>query len=391
MQESTEAPRTESKPELIKEDLIAPYIKELLSYEGFMDKVKAFLPKELFDHILQVADHIHTIEGFQSEIVLHILNMIERMSITELTVGGLEHLKRGKQYLFISNHRDIVLDSAFLNSTLFKRGFRTSQIAIGDNLMRHRISDLIFRMNKSFVVKRSGTPTELYKYSVLLAEHIRTQITEGIDSVWIAQREGRAKDGNNRTQTGILKMLTLGQDKDLKSLFQSLNIVPVAIAYELDPCDLLKAQEFLNKKHNPEYKKGFEEDVQHMLLGLTGQKGRVHFQFGKPLHEELDVFDTLSNSKKQLEALAGIIDHRIHTNYALHGIHEVALHLLQGTPGSCLRCEAGEEQKYTRYFEEKKALLQQDTDGSGYQYLLGMYANPLINRMEAEKEGVFPG
>jgi len=391
MQGSEEGHRTESKPELIKEDLIAPYIKELLSYEGFMEKVKTFLPKELFDHILQVADHIHTIEAFQSEIVLHILNMIERISITELTVGGLEHLKRGKQYLFISNHRDIVLDSAFLNSTLFKRGFRTSQIAIGDNLMQHRISDLIFRMNKSFVVKRSGTPTELYKYSVLLAEHIRTQITEGIDSVWIAQREGRAKDGNNLTQTGILKMLTLGQDKDLKSLFQSLHIVPVAISYELDPCDLLKAQEFLNKKHDPGYKKGFEEDLKHMLLGLTGQKGRVHFQFGKPLGEELDVFDQLSNSKKQLEALAAIIDHRIHKDYALHGIHEVAYHLLKGIDSPCQRCDTVEAQKYIRYFEEKKTQLRHDADGSGYQYLLGMYANPLIHQIEAEKAGMAPG
>jgi 1-acyl-sn-glycerol-3-phosphate acyltransferase len=380
MEVHREIPAREERPELIDQALIAPYLKELFGYERFVEGVKAFLPEKLFHHIMEMKDRVNTIEGFQTDIILHILNLIEQISIRELTSGGLEHLDPGKQYLFISNHRDIVLDSAFLNTTLFKRGFRTSQIAIGDNLMRHRISDLIFRMNKSFVVKRTGSPTELYKYSVLLSEHIRTQISEGIDSVWIAQREGRAKDGNDRTQTGLLKMLTLGQTGDLKSFFQSLHIVPVAISYEFDPCDLLKAQEFVNKKNNPDYKKSFEEDLQHILLGLRGQKGRVHFEFGKPLGEELDVFDELPNSKKQLEALAGIIDSSIHKNYALHGINEIANKLLKGDQSPCTRCDEGEEEVLNSYFNLKQEQLQNDTDGSGYRYLLSMYANPLINR-----------
>ena len=384
MEEHKDKPAKEERPELIDQALIAPYLKELFGYERFVEGLKAFLPENLFNHIMEMKDRVNTIEGFQTDIILHILNLIEQISIRELSSGGLEHLDPKKQYLFISNHRDIVLDSAFLNTTLFKRGFRTSQIAIGDNLMRHRISDLIFRMNKSFVVKRTGSPTELYKYSVLLSEHIRTQITEGIDSVWIAQREGRAKDGNDRTQTGLLKMLTLGQQGDLKSFFRSLNIVPVAISYEFDPCDLLKAQEFVNKKNNPDYKKSFEEDLQHILLGLRGQKGRVHFEFGKPLREELDVFDELPNSKKQLEALAGIIDRIIHKNYALHGINEIADKLLREDESQCTRCDEGEDSTLMDYFLQKKQQLQNDTDGSGYRYLLGMYANPLINAQSEE-------
>lgn len=384
MEEHKNNPAKEERPELIDQALIAPYLKELFGYERFVEGLKAFLPESLFNHIMETKDRVNTIEGFQTDIILHILNLIEQISIRELSSGGLEYLDPKKQYLFISNHRDIVLDSAFLNTTLFKRGFRTSQIAIGDNLMRHRISDLIFRMNKSFVVKRTGSPTELYKYSVLLSEHIRTQITEGIDSVWIAQREGRAKDGNDRTQTGLLKMLTLGQQGDLKSFFRSLNIVPVAISYEFDPCDLLKAQEFVNKKNNPDYKKSFEEDLQHILLGLRGQKGRVHFEFGKPLKEELDVFDELPNSKKQLEALAGIIDRSIHKNYALHGINEIADKLLREDDSPCTRCDEGEDSTLMDYFLRKKQQLQNDTDGSGYRYLLGMYANPLINAQSGE-------
>lgn len=384
MDEHKNTPVREERPELIDQALIAPYLKELFGYDRFVEGVKTFLPENLFHRMLEMKDRVNTIEGFQTDIILPVLNLIEQISIKELTSGGLEYLDPAKQYLFISNHRDIVLDSAFLNSTLFRRGFRTSQIAIGDNLMRHRISDLIFRMNKSFVVKRTGSPTELYKYSVLLAGHIRAQITEGTDSVWIAQREGRAKDGNDRTQTGLLKMLTLGQQGDMKDFFKSLNIVPVAISYEFDPCDLLKAQEFVNKKNNPDYRKSFEEDLQHILLGLRGQKGRVHFEFGKPLQEELEIFDELPNSKKQLEALAAIIDGCIHRNYALHGINEIADKLLREDDSLCTRCDEGEDMKLRDYFSRRKQQLQNDTDGSGYRYLLGMYANPLTNAQSAE-------
>lgn len=380
---ASSTPPAEERPELLNEALIAPYLKELFSSERFVEGVKAFLPPALFDHVLEQKNQIQTIEAFQGGIILPVMKLIEKVSITQLTAGGWQQLDPKKQYLFISNHRDIVLDSAFLNTSLFERGYRTSQIAIGDNLMKHRVSELIFRMNKSFVVKRSGTPLELYRYSVLLSEHIHRQISEGIDSIWIAQREGRAKDGNDRTQTGLLKMLSLSNTGNLKDFFKSLNIVPVAISYEYDPCDVLKAQEHLEKQRNPDYKKSFEEDLQHMILGLRGAKGRVHFEFGKPLQEELDVFDELPNSKKQLEALAGLIDQSIHRNYALHGINEVAWKLLNNDTAPCSRCTPEEAQKLAAYFEEKSRQLKHDDQGLGRQYLLAMYANPLINQAEA--------
>jgi hypothetical protein len=170
-------------------------------------------------------------------------------------------LRRDEKYLFISNHRDIVLDSAFLNLVLFEHGFETSRIAIGDNLMKKRISELLFRINKSFVVRRGGSPRELYQHSLRLSEYIRDAITHKEDSVWIAQREGRAKDGDDRTQVGVLKMLGLSGGRNLKEHFRRLRIVPVAISYEYDPCGLLKTQEHLRKQSDPSYRKSFSVDL----------------------------------------------------------------------------------------------------------------------------------
>lgn len=364
---------------------VQPFIQELFHHEQFMAGVRGFLPENAIQSILGKIDGIHSIEAFQSELIYPVMKIIEKGSVTKVSASGIENLDPAQQYLFVSNHRDIVLDSAFLNTVLFERGFKTSQIAIGDNLMKHRVSEIIFYLNKSFVVKRSGTPMELYRYSVLLSEHIRHEITGRHDSVWIAQREGRAKDGNDRTQPGLLKMLSLGNSGDLIDYFQSLNIVPVAISYEYDPCDLLKAQEYLYKLQNPDYKKSFEEDVQHMILGVKGFKGKVHFHFDKPLWAQLDALREIPGSKKQLDALAEMIDRSIHRNYKVHGINEIAYHLLAGINGPCQLCEPGDSEKIIAYFAEKSARLKDDTTGEGRNYLLGMYANPLINQEVALK------
>lgn len=224
---------------------------------------------------------------------------------------------------------------------------------------------------------------ELYRYSVKLSEYIWRQITGKIDSVWIAQREGRAKDGDDRTQVGLVKMLSLSAKVDLKTYFRQLNIVPVSISYEYDPCDLLKAQEFLNKRANPDYKKTFEEDVQHMLLGLKGSKGAVHFHFSTPLDEVLDDFDTVQNPKKQLELLAEIIDQRIHRHYFLRPINYVAHDLLTQSDTFCNYYSKEDREKIAAYFDQRFKLLTNDEEGLGQEYLLKMYANPLINQLEA--------
>lgn len=376
---------TENQPGIYRDEDVAHAIDELLEHQSLLDGMRSFLPEDLCAQILEQKNRVKSVQDFQQKIISPVLKWIEKTSITQLSASGLEHLKRDERYLFISNHKDIVLDSAFLNMVLFDNGFTTSQIAIGDNLMKHRISELIFRINKSFVVKRSGTPVELYHYSVKLSEYIRHTIQSKTDSVWIAQRGGRSKDGNDWTQVALLKMIGLSNQSDLKTHFQQLKVVPVAISYEYDPCDLLKTEEHLKKQEDPQYKKSFKEDIDYILLGLKGQKGHVHFHFGKPLNEELDVFDSVTIQKKQLELLAGIIDRAVHLNYQMHAINYVAHDLLWNKLQYAHFYSEDELRLITHFFEKKIAKIPVNWQEEGRRYLLGIYANPLIN-MESHKK-----
>lgn len=375
--------QNETGPSIYNDQEAKAAIQELFGYPSLLQGMKAFLPPALNDLILTAKDQVNSVSDFQQKIAYPLFKAIEKESISKLSSSGLDQLDPAQQYLFISNHRDIILDSAFLNIVLFEHDFRTSQIAIGDNLMRHRISELIFHINKSFVVKRSGSPMELYRYSVQLSEYIWQQITGKTDSIWIAQREGRAKDGDDRTQVGLVKMLSLSAKTDLKTFFRSLKVVPVAISYEHDPCDLLKTQEFLNKRANPDFKKTFEEDVQHMLLGLKGYKGAVHFHFSTPLDAELDAFDAIPSSKKQLELLAEMVDERIHQHYKLRPINYVAQDLLSQADTYKNYYSAEDYTRFAAFFEDRFKLLTNDEEGLGREYLLKMYANPLVNQLAA--------
>ncbi len=365
--------------ETYRDEEVQEAIQELFSYPVFLEGMKNFLPAELSEHILRAKDQAETAFDFQKNIIYPFLKLIIRSSMTALTTSGLEQLNPEDKYLFISNHRDIGLDSAFLNMALFEHGFPTSQIAIGDNLMRHRIAELIFRINKSFVVKRSGSPRELYEYSVRLSQYIRDLVTRGKDSVWIAQREGRAKDGNDRTQVGLLKMLSLCCADDLQAHFRAMRVVPVAISYEYDPCGKLKMLEYLRKQATPTYKKPFAEDVEHILLGLRGQKGQVHIHFGKPLRDELDALAAANASKGKLEALAALIDRAIHLNYRLHPVNYVAHDLLFGKRTYQKHYTPLQWEEHSRFFEEQMQGVPEEDYEAGWRYLLSMYANPLLN------------
>jgi hypothetical protein len=224
------------------------------------------------------------------------------------TSDGIEHLSDDSSYLFISNHRDIVMDSAYANIVLVEQGHRTAQIAIGDNLLQKPWVSHLMRINKSFIVKRNlSGPKQQLAASKELASFMRSAIAENRGSLWIAHREGRAKDGNDRTEAAVLKMLTLSRDKPLESpddVLGKLNIVPITISYELDPCDVRKAQELAVGDN---YQKRQFEDLESIATGITDEKGRVHLQFGTPLAQE-----TLS-----VAAAVEAIDKQMIENYRL--------------------------------------------------------------------------
>ncbi len=368
------------KLELYDREEMKQAIRELFSYQKFLDGMKAFLPEQLSNQILHIKDSIETAYDFQKNIIHPFLKVIQKISITGLTASGLERLDPKQSYLFISNHRDIVMDPAFLNTILFEHGFQTSQITIGDNLMMDRISELLFRINKSFEVKRSGTPRELYEHSMRLSTYIKDLITNNKDSVWIAQREGRAKDGNDRTQIGLLNMLYLCGKDELKQHFQGLSIVPVAISYEYDPCGMLKTMEYLSKQANTGVQRTFQKDVEHILMGLKGQKGEVHFHFDKPLREELDALDHAATKKQKLEILAALIDKSIHLHYKLHPVNYIAYDLLMKTDKYRHQYNKEALEYHIQFFEDQLKQLKPEEYEAGRQYLLTMYANPVINK-----------
>jgi len=356
-------------------------IEELFGFEEFVAGVRDFLPKDLFDTIIKNKEEVKSSDDFQKHLIYPLLKWIEEVSIEKLSKSGLMRLSSNEKYLFITNHRDIVLDSAYLNLVLFENEFTTSQIAIGDNLMKHRVSELLFLINKSFVVKRTGTARELYQHSINLSTYIHNCIINKTDSIWIAQREGRAKDGNDRTQVALLKMLSLSGRKNLKQHLLELNIVPVSINYEKDPCDLLKTLEYLQKQKDPNYKKSFKEDVNYMLKGVEGQKGKLHFHFGKPLKEKLEQLDALPTEKEQLEQLAKIIDGVIHQNYDLQAINYCAYDLLHSTQQYASKCDPIEKEQALAYLNSKLNQLPKDNYEAAKAYFLGIYANPLKNQL----------
>lgn len=252
---------------------------------------------------------VSTVRDVQNE-VAHFMTQMIASTTAGVTYSGLEQLESGKGYLFISNHRDIAMDPAFVNWGLYKCGLETVRIAIGDNLLRKPCATELMRLNKSFIVKRSAKgPREMLKAFSELSAYIGHSLQEG-HSIWIAQKEGRAKDGDDRTDPAILKMFHMA-GKQQKIAFadhmRQLNIVPVAISYELDPGDQAKARELVERAQSGSYEKGEFEDIDSIVAGIVGQKGRVHVSLGQPLQE---AFDTP-------EALAARIDQEIHTLYRL--------------------------------------------------------------------------
>ena len=371
------------KPEIYKDEQVRAAIRELFSYQDFLAGMKALVPLQLNKLILKEKDLVENAYDFQKKVIHPFLKTVKQSSISNFTFTGLEYLKPDQSYLFISNHRDIVLDSAYLNMVLLEHGMQTSQIAIGDNLVASRLTELLFKINKSFVVKRSGNPRDIYKHAVLLSNYIQETITQNQDSIWIAQREGRAKDGNDRTQISLLKMLSLCNKGDFKTHFTQLQIVPVSISYEYDPCGFLKTKEHLEKEDNPDYKKSFHQDAEHLLLGIKGHKGHVHFHFDQPLNQRLEDLDQLSDNKKKLEQLAAIIDKAIHLNYKLHPINYYAYDALRQDTAHIHQYEA-QEASLQEFFDMLIEMLPENQQERGRQFLLTMYANPLINAKSYE-------
>lgn len=282
----------------------------------FPDKEAGFLREVLLG--------IRTVEQFQQRVMRPAVQWVIDHTVTEFTYSGTERLvSLNGKYLAMSNHRDIVLDPAFTQLILFLSGAQGTQICVGDNLLKVKEVELLIRSNRMIKVIRGISPRELYLSSQLLSQYIRETIVSGSSSVWIAQRQGRTKDGLDTTEQGLLKMLDMSGGKDFVQNYKALNIVPLSISYELEPCDLLKARERLISRSQT-YVKGEMEDLQSILTGIRQPKGRVHLNIDEPITEEELAAAAACDKNDRYQYLRQIIDRRIVRGYKLWSTHYAA-------------------------------------------------------------------
>ena len=349
--------------------------------------VMKYLFQDKADGMIEFFLTLNSVYDFQSKVIAPFLLDLSKKTMDSLTISGLDNLKGDKKYLIMSNHRDIVGDAAILNTLMITNGFDTAENAIGDNLCSRPWITEMMKLNKNFIVKRSGTKREIFEASKLLSSYIRENIVKKNNSIWIAQREGRAKDANDRTQESLLKMFSMSSGSDLKQGFLELNILPVSISYEYDACDYLKAKEFQQKRDDANFKKSKEDDVLNMQVGLTGYKGRVHYEVMPDINDILQ--NEISDNDDRtaiVEKVAVIIDRCIHANYQIYPGNYVALDLLEGRDVGCSENYTAEEkERFVNYLNgqiDKIDLANKDTDFLKTK-ILEMYANPLKNYIVA--------
>ncbi|MBP7500702.1 MAG: 1-acyl-sn-glycerol-3-phosphate acyltransferase [Chryseobacterium sp.] len=325
---------------------------------------------------------IHSIRDFQTQIIAQTVRQILEKSSEGLSFSGFENLDKNASYLFISNHRDIILDTSLLNLVLLEGGFVMTSSAIGDNLVKKDFLHILAKLNRNFLVERSVSIREQLGSSRLLSEYITTLLQKENRSVWMAQREGRTKDGNDATQQGLLKMLAMASENEpLIGFFKDLKIVPLSISYEYDPTDMLKMPQLMAQSRNEQYVKSKNEDFNTMLSGVLGQKKRIHLHAGSVLGEELDALASPSENKnKLLQSIAQLIDQSIIKNYKLWPTNYIAYDLLRQTNEFENHYAAEEKRLFIRRFE-----MRLDASSSAVkQSFLAMYANPVINQISLE-------
>ncbi len=361
---------------------VKPTLQKLIKDPEFIYLLnKIYTPIEI-SKINEDIKTINSIEIFQKEYALKYAEKIISRSVNSITSSGIENLDPNKSYLFMSNHRDIILDSAFLNEILYKNGFKTTEIAIGSNLLVFPwIKDLV-RLNRSFIVRRDLAGKEMLTGSQKLSAYIRKKIINDNRSVWIAQKEGRTKDGNDKTQVGLLKMFNFSGSGNLSDDFKELNIIPVSISYEYEPCDSAKAEEIHLTNVNGKYIKAPGQDMMSMARGLEDKKGKVHFSFGKI---DDNIFDELNNIPRlndKFTKLANTIDKAIYSGFKLHKNNYIAFDLINSeNPKFEGKYTKAEQEEFVNFTKNQISSLEGDkvalTD-----IFYKIYSNPVKNKFQ---------
>ena len=369
---------------------------ELINDRQFSLVLKGFapwLPKSVRNGLLKLAFiGVKTPLDFQQRFMKPVVKWIIRKHTDGCTFDE-KLLPRDKslRYTFVSNHRDIVLDSAFLDVMLVDAGYPTTvEIGIGDNLLIYPWIKRLVRMNKAFTVRRGLSLRETMAAAQLMSRYIHHAVTEKKENIWIAQREGRAKDSSDHTQDAVLKMLAMGSSATSglpADNLRDLNIVPLTISYEYDPCDYLKAQEFQQKRDNPNFKKSRQDDLDNMKTGIFGYKGRVRYTCAAPINTWIDELADLPKTE-WFKALAERMDREIYRGYTLYPCNYIALDELEGTKAHASHYTQSDQERFEEYLAGQLAKIQLPDKDEAFlrERMLTMYANPLRNYLKVTNE-----
>jgi len=347
-----------------------PWISKFL----FPDKPNTFLRDLLCS--------IHTVDEFQQIVMSKAIQWVIDNTITEFTYAGIENLKSlNTPYLAMSNHRDIILDPALTQMVLMWNGLPETQICVGDNLLKQKTVELLIRSNRMIKVIRGISARELYLSSQVLSRYIRETITSGTGSVWIAQRQGRTKDGIDITEQGLLKMVDMSGTKDFVQNFMEVHIVPMSISYEYEPCDIMKARENIIKRTTGTYVKGEDEDLQSIMIGIRQPKGHVHLQIGEPLTEEEIREASFCDKNDRYQSIRHAVDRRVIEGYKLWKTNYMAYDMVNKTNKYASEYTQQDMEKFQGYLAKQLILVESTLDrGEMLNELLHIYSNPVVSK-----------
>lgn len=358
-------------------------IKALFADEAFRSVLQSLFPNQSLPLLEKQLSSYTSILEFQKKFIHGLVTQLIQKTGNGLTLDISALTNKGLPYTYISNHRDIILDSALLDILLIDAEFpQTVEIAIGDNLLVYPWIKHLVRLNKAFIVQRSLSLREMLAASKLMSRYMHFVITQKKNPIWIAQREGRAKDGNDRTQEAVLKMIAMGGEGTTTERLMAMHIVPLSISYEFDPCDFLKAKEFQMKRDNPAYKKTRADDLVNMQTGLFGYKGRVHYACAPCIDDWIATREGLSNAEF-FAATARRLDEEIYRNYRLYPNNFVALDLLNNRKDYISHYSEEDKAQFEQYLQQQidKIDLPNKDEAFLRERLLEMYANPAKNQL----------
>ena len=353
-------------------------LKRMANSHWFPMMVKLFFPNVDMEQCRANFLGLTTVDDFQRGVVMKVMDHIVDTTMTSFQCKGTEIMADGRPHVLISNHRDIVLDPALLNIAFLKKGIPSSEITFGDNLIKSDFIAEFCKVNKMVPILREGTARDFYKNSIKMSAYMRHVVTQKHQSIWIAQRNGRAKNGNDKTEIGVLKMFSLSSCSNFVNSMDELSITPVSVSYEYDPCDFLKAAEVYISTYQ-KYMKGRNEDLNSIMKGFIQPKGNVEYVVTKPITlEELQYCDTFDKNEK-FTHLADIIDQRIYSSYKLHKTNFIAHDMLSGKSQFANRYTQADYNNFADYMRSGIAEMDFPNCDDIESVFLHIYSTPVDN------------